>query len=166
MLRWLRPLLFWLLIATLPLKGLAAVVWAGCGPAGDGSAAHEHQVVASSTADPGWHPHAQGHADAHAHSSHWDPGVHDHQPPDHFGGLAGPDASSPDDATPDAGTGTDASSSHCHHSAPCCTVVAPAPALPGMNLPLAPTQHGVTLATEPADVVMDVPHRPPRHPLV
>lgn len=161
MLRWLRPLLFWLLIATLPLKGLAAVVWTGCEPLTDESAAHAHHFAAAATA-PGGHPQAQGHSHADAHSSHGDPGAHDHQPPDHFGGLVGPDLSSPADASPD----TDASSSHCHHSAPCCTVVAPAPALPGLNLPLAPTRHGVALATEPADVVIDVPHRPPRHPLV
>ena len=79
-----------------------------------------------------------------------------------FGGLAELNLSAPAGASAD----TDETSSHCHHGAPCCTLVAPAPALFGLNLPLAPTRHGVALATAPADVVMDVPHRPPRHRLV
>jgi hypothetical protein len=156
MLRRLRPLLFWLLIATLPLKGLATVVWAGCEPMAD--APHAHHVVKTTT-DTGVHPQQHPHADRHHHGN---PSAHAPVSLELFGGLAELNLSAPAGASAD----TDETSSHCHHGAPCCTLVAPAPALFGLNLPLAPTRHGVALATAPADVVMDVPHRPPRHPLV
>lgn len=155
MLRWLRPLLFWLLIATLPLKGLAAVVWAGCGPLTEADVPHAQHTAETAT-DPVLEQPVHGHH----HHHHADPSAHAHVPLDLFGGLTDLDVPTSADASTDVDT-----SSHCHHSAPCCTAVAPAPDFPGLNLPPSPTRHGVAVATEPADVVIDVPHRPPRRPL-
>ena len=116
MLRRLRPLLFWLLIATLPLKGLATVVWAGCEPVAD--APHAHHVVKTTT-DTGVHPQQHPHADRHHHGN---PSAHAPVSLELFGGLAELNLSAPAGASAD----TDETSSHCHHGAPCCTLVAPA----------------------------------------
>ncbi len=157
MLRWLRSLLFWLLIATLPLKGLAAVVWGGCGPADAAAALHTSLGAPAA-------PHTQHlqlplqHGHLHdATSLHHHPAAH---PVDADKAPAGLNDATAGAADEDLSGST--AGSHCHHSAPCCSVVAPVPAMPGLILPLEAAEPLAALPAAPADVVHDVPHRPPR----
>ena len=97
MLRILKTLLIWFMIAAMPVQGLAAVVKASCGPA-------HHDGLSASKAG---HVHdaAHGAADAHHH--------HDGEQ------QAGFDAE-PAEASPEASHATAHGSSYCSACAACC----------------------------------------------
>jgi hypothetical protein len=147
---WLRLTLIWLIAATVPLKGLAAVSMIGCAPV--------HHAIAGTVA--GMVGHAHDHARDHDHAQ---ANAHEvgHAPQVPYASTepgAGIESAAAD-AAPSAG---DLLTAKCSGCSPCCAAAAPA-AEPPTVLPTQPAACGVPfVGAQHAGVVTDVPHRPPR----
>lgn len=140
-----KLLLVWIMAVALPLKGLAAVTMAGCGPGHSGPATTSTQAQHSESASPK--------------SSH-------HGTIETSVAPAAPDVvdstANADDASPDASKGSAAAvKMKCSGCSPCCAAAAPAPEQQTGPPDLQASRFTFSSAGY-VGVVTDVPHRPPR----
>jgi hypothetical protein len=133
-----RLLLIWFIAAAVPLKGLAAVTMAGCGP-GHHSPREAAEIVQLET-----------HGDLHEVRG-------DIRSRDAGAGSQGVET------VPDSSTGQSAQlKMKCSSCAPCCSVAAPASERASISQTDSASTAVTFLEIRLPEVVADVPHRPPR----